>query len=294
MTKKRKPSAQQMVAAINRHNIESLRHLLAEGADPNAHVHDEYHGNIPALVCAAGVQFLGGVKILLGAGADPNATTSGGLGARHGSTALHAAISGSDNRSYKDPNRSTEEDRFKIIDILLKAGANPNAVDQGVSLPLTEAARNGQFEICQRFIEAGATFDTWPPGCDPPLAGAAHVPPHGVEEGRKQERIAKFLLDLGAPVDGETSGGVTSLMIAASCGSERLIHLFLGHGADVNHRSKDGRTPLICAALYAQDTFAQDEHELALRIVKRLLDAGAAPSARNNKGESAYVLRLFF
>ncbi len=288
MSQIRKPNVQQLIAAINRHNIESLRKLLTQGADPNAIIDSDYIRNVSALMCAAGIQFTEGVETLLKAGADPNIRTVAGLGAGGGGTALHEAISGSDTRPGTDRKKSTEEDRFRIVDLLLKAGADPNAVNQGDTLPLCDAATGGHYEIVQRLIEAGATFKIWPARCIPPLVAAAGVPAHGVEEGRKQERVAELLLDLGASVDGEIADGITALMTAASRGSERLINLFLGYGANVNHRSLDGRTPLICAAGYAAWAAAQDEYQLALRIVKRLLDVGADPTARNNQGESAY------
>lgn len=248
-----------------------------------------HRGNVSILMCAAGIQFTEGVETLLKAGADPNIRAVAGPGAGGGGTALHNAISGSDTRCGTDIRKSTEEDRLKIVDMLLKAGADPNAVDQGDRLPLYKAASGGHYEIVQRLIEAGALFKAWPAGCMPPLFGAAvNVPPHGVVEGEKHERVAKLLLDLGAPVDGETANGMTALMGAAIPGSERLINLFLDHGADVNHRSQDGRSPLICAALYAEWAAVENEYQLAMRIVKRLLDAGADPTVRNNKGQSAY------
>jgi ankyrin repeat protein len=285
MQKKKKPNAEQMIAAINRHNIESLRKLLIEGADPNAVMDFSHRGNISVLMCAAGVQFIEGVEALLGAGADPNIRAVAGPGAGGGGTALHNAISGSDNRPYDDPKRSTEEDRLKIVDLLLKAGADPNAVDQGDTLPLHSAARSGHIEICQRLIEAGATFKTWPSGCMPPLTGAVNF--GNAPEGQKQERVAELLLELGAPVDGESASGVTALMAAAAAGSEQLVNLYLNHGANVNHHSKDGRTPLHCAAVFARDAATERQRKLALSIVKRLVDAGADPNVKNADGETA-------
>jgi ankyrin repeat protein len=271
---KKKPNAQQIYQAIRRRDVELLRKLLTEGADPKACVRDAYHGNSPVLLHAASFQFLEGVKLLLDAGADPNALMSGGEGAMGGQTPLHHAIG---------------DEGFAIVDLLLKAGANPNAVDENRHYtPLCTAASSGYFEIAQRLIEAGATFKTWPPGCDPPLVAACvGVPPHGVEEGRKQELIAKLLLDLGAPVDGETANGLTALIGAAINASERLVNLLLEHGANVNHRSQNGRTPLICAAGYARWATAEDKYQLAFRIVKRLLEAGADPKAQNEEGETA-------
>ena len=271
---KKKPNAQQIYQAIRRRDVELLRKLLAEGADPKACVRDAYHGNTPVLLHAASFQFLEGVKLLLDAGADPNAAMSGGDGAQGGQTALHHAIG---------------DEGLAIVDLLLKAGANPNSVDENrAHTPLSSAASDGYYEVAQRLIEAGATFITLPPGCVPPLVAACvDVPAHGVEEGRKQESIAQLLLDSGAPVDGQTASGLTALMAAAIKGSERLINLLLEHGANVNHRSHNGRTPLICAAEYARWAVAEDKYQLAFRIVKRMLEAGADPKAQNEEGETA-------
>lgn len=289
-TTNKKPNAQQLLAAINRHNGQLLRELLGKGADPNGCVRDTYHGDTPVLYLAAGGQFLEGVKLFLDAGADLRIPMSGGQGTGGSSTALHAAISGSDTRRGTETRKSTEDDRFQIVDLLLRAGSDPNAVAQSDKIPIHEAARAGQMKIVERLIEAGATFKTWPAGCMPPLVGAACVPLHGVEEGRAQERVAKLLLDLGTPVDGQTASGVTAVLVAAGQASERLLDLFLAHGADVNHRSQDGRTPLINAALYARWAAAEDEYQLALRVVRRLAEAGADPTARNSDGETAYQI----
>jgi ankyrin repeat protein len=292
MKTKKRPNAQQLYAAIRRHDVALLRTLLSDGADANAAVHDDYHGDIPVLLCAAGAQFFEGVKALLDAGANPNAVMTGGEGGAGAETVLNHAITGSDNRPYDDPKRSTEEDRLKIVDLLLKAGADPNAVSQGDTLPLYDAARSGYFEICHRLIEAGATFKTWPPGCMPPLTGAVNF--GNAPEGQKQDRIAELLLELGAPVDGETATGLTALMTAATGGSEHLVNLYLTHGADVNHRSEDARAPLHCAAVFARDAATERQRELALRIVKKLVEAGADPNAKNADGETAYDIASRF
>jgi len=289
MNKKKKPNAQQLYAAIRKHNIESLRKLLGEGADPNACVHDDYHGDIPVLLCAAGILFAEGVESLLKAGANPNAAMTGGKGARGGATALHNAISGGDTRPGSDTKRSTESDRQRIVDMLLKAGADLHAIDAGERIPLQCASRSGRLEICKQLIKAGASVKDWPDGCTPPLIGAAFgVPPHSVPEGEEYEDVARLLLEHGAPVDGENIRGVTALMAAAKQGSHRLVDVFLENGANVNHQAKDGSTPLLFAAEYARWAMADDEHQLALKITKRLIDAGANLDVKSAEGESAY------
>jgi ankyrin repeat protein len=278
MKKKKKPNAEQLYAAIRRKDSGLLRQLISEGADPNTCVHDEYHGDTPILLHAASAKFFDGVKLLLDAGADPNRSMSGGKGAGGGQTALHSAVG--------------EGDGLRVVDLLLKAGADPNAVEQGDRVPLYYAASGGHYEIVQRLIEAGATFKTWPEGCMPPLTGAVAF--RDVPEHQGQVRVAELLIGLGAPVDGETAHGVTALMAAAASGSEKLVRRYLDLGADVNHRAKDGRTPLLCAAGFARDEVAEEEQQLALRIVKRLLEAGADPNARNADGKSAYDIASRF
>lgn len=289
MTKRKKPNAQQMVASINKRDIHLLRELVAKATDPNMTENFSHSGNVTMLNYAAGCQFTEGVQLLLDAGADSNIPETAGLGGDGvGGTALHSAIYGEDTRPGSEIKRSTDEDRYQIVDLLLKAGADPNAVRNGTELPLTKSAGKGQLKISERLIEAGATFKTWPLGCSPPLLGpAAGASPFNPPEELKLERVAKLLLDLGAPVDGEGPQGSTALTVAAFGLSERLVNLLLEHRAAANHQDKCGRTPLIRVAEAIQRTTVLEKHRFAVQLAKRLLQAGADPGIRNNKGETA-------
>jgi uncharacterized protein len=283
MSKKRKPNADKMVAAIDRRDIELLRKLLAGGADQNAATNFSSSGNVTMLSYAAGCQFIEGVELLLKLGADPNISEVAGVtGEGGGATALHEAIIGDDIHAAEDDLAK----RLKIVDLLLRAGAEPNAVRNKDELPLYFAARSGYLEICQRLIEGGAWVQNLPAGYMPPLFGAAYGFGHPEAQ---YEKIVNLLIEHGAPIDGETAWGATALMGAAFRASESLVNLFLERGANANRQAKDdGRTPLICAALYFRwDAFDEERQQRALRIVKRLLEAGADPTVRNNKGESA-------
>ncbi|KAK1146894.1 hypothetical protein N8T08_002220 [Aspergillus melleus] len=67
-----------------------------------------------------------------------------------------------------------------------------------------------------------------------------------------QEAVVQMLLDLGADVsappyaDGRDHGD--ALNIAASQGYDRLVHMLLDNGADLNYESPRSRTPIIAAA----------------------------------------------
>lgn len=265
--------------------------MLDDGADPNATVNSEYHGKINVLICAAGIQFVEGVKLLLEAGADVNFSSSAGKGAGGGKTALHSAINGDDTRPGTDTKHSTEEDRLKIVDMLLNTGADPNAISQGTNQPLADAAHSGYFDVCQRLIQAGATFKDCPLECGPPLSGtAAGASPFNPSVELKLERVAKWLLDLGAPVDGRAVDGSTALMTAAYRSSKRLVELFLKYGANVNQRDDDGRTALIRVGESVRRNSALEKHQFAFEVAKLLIEAGADPNIRNNKGETAYEI----
>jgi ankyrin repeat protein len=275
MKKQKKPNADQMIAAINRRDIELLRKLLADGADPNTVKDFISPHNVTMLSYAAGCQFLEGVELLLQSGADINiVTTPGVTGEGGGGTALHEAINGADIRTSADD----VPKRLKIVDLLLSSGADPNAICDKNRLPLYGAACSGYFEICQRLIEAGALVENLPEGCISPLFGVVYNCP----EAHNREMVVNLLI--------QTDCDTTPLMAAAYRGRESLVNLFLERGANVNRQAKcDGRTPLICAALYFRwDADDEERQQTTLRIVKRLLESGADPQARNNKDESAF------
>lgn len=286
MKKPKTINADQCIAAINRHDLAKLREYIEAGADPNATKDFAHSRNVTLLNAAARCQFLEAVELLIVAGADPNiAETPGRGGEGAGGAPLHSAISGI------DPHTRANDivRRLHIVDLLLKAGANPNAVRDGRELPLYNAAAGGYETILERLIEAGAHASSYPAGCIPPLVGAAlGVPPHNLPEGRSFLPVVRLLLDRGAPIDGQNSLGLTALMGAAYRGSELLINLLLEYGANVNYQSsKDGRTPLICAVQYDRLAVTDEDHQTALRVVQCLVKAGANLQARNAKGETA-------
>jgi ankyrin repeat protein len=273
-----RPKEKALFRAIERRDLPSIRALLKEGVDPNAAEWSDYTGNHTVLMHAAGLLYPEAVELLLKAGADPTAATVAGLGAGGGYTALLDAINGSDPAGDEPDEDSDRSGRLKVVDLLLQAGADPYAVYDGEDTPVESAANAGDLQVVKLLIAAGADPKNWPQGCVPPLVGAAH--------GGHAD-IVLFLIEQGAPVDGETADGVTPLMVAAYRGAEVVLSLLLEQGAEVNHTAKDGQTPLIRAALYARDALTEREHEVALRVVKRLLEAGADLKVRDHQGKTA-------
>lgn len=106
------------------------------------------------------------------------------------------------------------------------------------------------------------------------------------ELGGKQDFMGKVIIrDLvqkhGA--DLHNQAGRSALEVAASMGKLPAVELLLEMGADPNFESEEGSTPLTKAAHQAQ-AYLKDDH---LKIVRRLLEAGANASAQGYQGKTA-------
>jgi ankyrin len=142
-----------------------------------------------------------------------------------GTTALHWA---------------THWDELDIVDQLLRAGANPNAVnDLGVP-PLLLACTNGSAKVVARLLAGGASPDSALRTGESALMSAAR--------GGSVD-IVQLLLSRRANVNVvERVRGQTALMWAAAASHPDVVDLLIRSGADVHARSARGTTPLLFAA----------------------------------------------
>jgi ankyrin len=142
-----------------------------------------------------------------------------------GATALHWA---------------THWDDLDLVDLLLRAGANPNAVnDLGVP-PLLLACTNGSARVVARLLAGGANPDGALRTGESALMTAARV---GSVE------IVQSLVAHHANVNAvERVRGQTALMWAAAASHPEVVELLIRSGADVHARSVRGSTPLLFAA----------------------------------------------
>ncbi|XP_078617562.1 uncharacterized protein LOC144885514 [Branchiostoma floridae x Branchiostoma japonicum] len=170
----------------------------------------------------------------------------------HGNTPLHWAA---------------WEGHTETAQVLLAAGADPNARDEDGKTPLYRAAVKGHTETAQVLLTAGADpnardKDGW-------------TPIHQAAVGGHTE-TAQVLLTAGGNPNARNNGGKTPLHLAAKGGHTETAQAFLTAGADPNARDKDGDTPLHVAANLDD-----------LLCVLELLKAGADSSIRNNGVETA-------
>lgn len=145
-------------------NIELLQYLLSKEVDVNS----PSDAGTP-LVWAAGHGEQEAVKILLQHNSDPNAVTDDDI-----TPLLSAVASGS----------------FPCLELLIKAGANPN-VSAGGATPLHIAADHGSSDLLSCLLEAGA---------DPNIADEDGLKPIQVAAARNNRAAVEVLFPLTFPI----------------------------------------------------------------------------------------------
>jgi len=248
-----------LLFAIRDGNVNMMRLLLDRGADIN-----QSSGNhtTPLLIALLNGQ-VGIASELLARGADPNAADD------HHRAALFAAIDLRNFNHEKYGDLPTDgRDPVDLIKALLKKDANPNLKTDTVPVhglmqfdaswvnfdgetPFVLAALSGDIEVMQLLLENGA---------DPNIAttqgstalmaasGINWIP--GQTFTRKEAdyvQAVKLCLERGAPVNASNSLGLTAMHGAANRGWESVIQILADHGAKVDAKDNEGRTPMTFA-----------------------------------------------
>ena len=124
---------------------------------------------------------------------------------------------------------------------LLRQGEDPNAAQADGMTALHWAALNGEIEIAEVLLYAGATAK----------AGTRlgnYTPLHLASRGG-HAAVARAVLEAGADADAVTTTGVTPLHFAAQADAAEVIRALVEHGANVDATdSFSSRTPLMFAS----------------------------------------------
>lgn len=153
-----------------------------------------------------------------------------------------------------------------LVGILLKAGANANAVSADSS-PVHEAVRKNNIPILTQILDGGGKVNSTTPDGKTPLHIAVQS---------NQVDMIQFLLSRGADPKAKTAQNVSCLHFAAAEGDRLLIDKFISLGNHVNEANANGKTPLHVAA--------EKNH---LDAIKALLNAGADAKLKDSWGRVA-------
>ncbi|XP_070654755.1 ankyrin repeat and SOCS box protein 3 isoform X1 [Bos indicus] len=169
---------------------------------------------------------------------------------------------------------AASQGHWKIIQILLEAGADPNATTLEETTPLFLAVENGQIDVLRLLLRYGANVNGSHSMCG---WNALH---QASFQGNAE--IIKLLLKKGANKECQDDFGITPLFVAAQYGKLESLSILISSvmnskleryiGADVNCQALDKATPLFIAA--------QEGHT---ECVELLLSSGADPDLYCNE-----------
>lgn len=163
--------------------------------------------------------------------------------------------------------KAVERSDAKMVEALLAARASPNVANKEKLSPLYAAAKNGSQEVVEQLIKAGAELE-------PKGAGRKTALTYAAEQGN----IRMVMTILAAAKEREAKLDlIPALDAAADKGHGRVVELLVNAGADVNAADKEGRTPLMRAALSDQ-----------VETLSILIKAGADPAKTDRHGMQAY------
>lgn len=180
----------------------------------------------------------------------------------------------------------------ELVQLMLQRGANVEARCADQITPLMHAVNHGYLSILELLLNKGAQVDTTTAGwtvlqratdmVNVPMVKLLLAKGADIEARSPKDYSAKRhpLARLGSDLDdydqvdaSDADVGWTVLLRAATSGQETMVRLLIERGADIEARSPNNGTPLICAA--------EGNHEA---IVEFLLVSGADVDAGDEFG----------
>ncbi|CAG9559103.1 unnamed protein product [Danaus chrysippus] len=278
---------------------------------PNLNMKNSEGDTAVSLALSEGHKHL--VAPLIEGGADPNIRNGKGF------TLLHQAIVEEDSRTSiylldhgADMNALTDAGETPlqlaihcrlglVVEALCVRGVDMSRLDAHGVPPLWAALDSGQEEVASILVRNGADADCWGPGPDGCLQTLLHK---AIDENK--ESLATFLIRSGCDVESSRRPGAggeggdlaadkqAPLHLCCTWGLTDVIQTLLEHGANINSKDAEGKTPLHIAienqhAAIISLLLSQPGIDLSVRDNKGVTPFAAALTARNNKAAQAIL-----
>jgi len=206
---KKAPYSAELMMAINKNDIKTVKDLLTAGVDPNS----VSSIGLTALGYAVDRVYIEIIKLLLEYGADPNKYS-------FGKSVLMCAIPGGN---------------IELVKLLLEYGADPNVVAKDGHTPLTTWKERELFPVITKLLlDAGANPNLMNGNGVFPLIFACRSVNYG-----RLERSVELLLTAGADPNVVDWNGDTPLWIAYTARQYDSVKLLLSAGTDPNMSHHD-------------------------------------------------------
>jgi Carboxypeptidase regulatory-like domain/Ankyrin repeats (3 copies)/Ankyrin repeats (many copies) len=168
--------------------------------------------------------------------------------------------------------RAVQADDLEEVKALIGQGKKvnvKNGYDEG-NFPLHYAVENGNFDIVQTLLYAGAKIS---------VKNYDKKTPIMMLDSDASPDLVNLMLRFGAQLSALDKDKNTPLLLAAADASEAVVRVLILNGADLNAQNKKGRTALMLAAEAGN-----------MENVKALLESGANANMQSKKGETAWSM----